>query len=85
MLLWYGINSSKEDMEQVHEATDLYTPAVSGEHFEANGRPKDCKHQHEDDVHAHLPDVCHQEKHPAVTIASFYNQVNKCSIRHRTV
>lgn len=46
----------------------LYTPAVLGEHLEADSRPKDCKDQHEDDVHGHLPSVCHQVKHPAITL-----------------
>ena len=50
------------------QAADLDTPAVLGEHLEANGRAKDGKDQHEDDVHTHLPGICHQVKHPASTL-----------------
>ena len=77
--------AAKETWKRVHQATNLYTPAVSGEHCEANGRPKDCKHQHEDDVHAHLPDVCHQIEHPAITHAPLYDQMNECAIPHTSL
>lgn len=66
MVLLNSMDSSREgNRDRVKEAPDLNTPAVLSEHFEANGRPKDCKHQHEDDVLAHLPDVRHQVEHPA--------------------
>ena len=48
------------------KTADLDSPAVLGEHLEANGRPKDGKHHHENNVNAHLPYVRHQVKHPAV-------------------
>ncbi len=43
----------------------LNPPAVLCEHLEADGGPKDGKDCHEDDVHTHLPHVCHQVVHPA--------------------
>ena len=52
-------------MQSGKQAADLDTPAVLCEHLEPNGGAKDRKDQHEDDVHAHLPGVRHQVKHPA--------------------
>lgn len=45
---------------------DLDAPAVLGKHLKANGRAKDGKHCHEEDVQAQLPGIHHQVVHPAL-------------------